>query len=122
MIANAIKNKFGLSGFIYGKSNKFHSRAKQKSATWKPNSGEVFVMHGVIACWLAGCGGWLAGWTGCAGPAALAGSVDWLRWLAGLLAGLAALSALLGMYLSFFACIWVLGLVLGDTVGPSGPT
>ena len=69
--------------------------------------------------------GWLAGWAGCAGPAALAGWVGWLRWLAGLLAGWAGRAVRvgwpLGMHLSLFVPIWVLGLVLGNTVGPSGP-
>ena len=74
---------------------------------------------------MASCGGWLAGWAGCAGPAALAGWVGWLRWLAGLLAGWAGRAVRagwpLGMHLSLFVPIWVLGLVLGNTVGPSGP-
>ena len=56
---------------------------------------------------------WLAGWAGCAG------------WLAGLLAGWAGRAVRagwpLGMHLSLFVPIWVLGLVLGNTVGPSGP-
>ena len=69
--------------------------------------------------------GWLAGWAGCAGPAALAGWVGWLRWLAGLLAGWAGRAVRagwpLGMHLNLFVSIWVLGLVLGNTVGPSGP-
>ena len=68
-------------------------------------------MHGVIACWLAGCGGWLAGWTGCAGPAALAGSVDWLRWLAGLLAGLAG-------WLRCLDALGCAGWLLEESFGP----
>ena len=70
---------------------------------------------------LAGRLRWLAGLL--AGLAAL-GRLRWLGGLAalaGLLAGLAVLSALIGMHLSLFVRIWVLGLVLGDTVGPSGP-
>ena len=52
-------------------------------------------MHGVIACWLAGCGGWLAGWAGravraardafepfCAhlGPGACSRGYSWALW------------------------------------------
>ena len=82
-------------------------------------------MHGVIACWLAGCGGWLACWVGWLRWAGCAGWLGGLAALAGLLAGWAGRAVRagwpLGMHLSLFVPIWVLGLVLQNTVGPSVP-